>query len=68
MTLMLFFPLFQHVADAKNWPESDRVLMLSVCPHWDSAVCGEDGSDYEAVKASVLKANDLVPEAYRQKV
>lgn len=41
--------------------------MLSVCPHWDSAVCGEDGSDYEAVKASVLKANDLVPEAYRQK-
>lgn len=42
--------------------------MLSVCPHWDSAVCGEDGSDYEAVKTSVLKATDLVPEAYRQKV
>lgn len=25
---MLFFSLFEHVADAKNWPESDRVLML----------------------------------------
>ena len=33
-----------------------------------SALCGEDGLDYEAVKVAVLKAYELVPEAYHQKL
>lgn len=33
-----------------------------------SPVCGEDGLGYAAVKAAVLKAYELVPEAYCQKI
>lgn len=66
-----FFTLFKHVEHAKNWPDSDRVLMLQCvltgrAQEAYSAICGEDGLDYKAVKAAVLKSYELVPEAYRQ--
>lgn len=32
-----------------------------------SAICAEEGLTYVAVKSAVLKAYELVPEAYRQK-
>lgn len=66
------FTLFKSVADARDWPNSDRVLMLQCvltgrAQEAYSAVCGEDDLDYEAVKTAVLKSYELVPEAYRQK-
>lgn len=47
-----------------------RVLMLQCvltrgAQEAYSAVCGEDGLDYEAVKAAALKACELVAEAIR---
>ena len=66
-----FFTLFERVADAKKWPDSDRVLMLQSvltgrAQEAYSAVCAED-PDYDTVKVAVLKAYELVPEAYRQR-
>lgn len=32
-----------------------------------SAICAEDGLDHDIVNSAVLKAQELVPEAYHQK-
>lgn len=67
-----FFCLFERVADLRCWPDEERTLMLQcvftgkaqeVC----SALSSEDCKDYKVVKSAVLKAYELVPEAYRQR-
>ena len=67
-----YFAHFEKVADSLNWPKESWVLLLQ------SALVGkaqeiygslsvEQSSNYEHVKEAILKAYELVPEAYRQK-
>ncbi|KAG1928985.1 zinc finger CCHC domain-containing protein [Pimephales promelas] len=67
-----FFLLFERVADAQRWPDEERTLMLQSvftgrAQEAYSSLSVEDASDYQAVKAAVLRAYELVPEAYRQR-
>ena len=67
-----YFAHFEKVADSLNWPKESWVLLLQ------SALVGkaqviygslsvEQSSNYEHVKEAILKAYELVPEAYKQK-
>lgn len=67
-----FFSLFERVADARNWPDSARTLMLQcvltgrvqeVC----SSLTDAQSQIYSSVKSAVLKAYELILEAYRQR-
>ena len=63
---------FEKVADSLNWPKESWVLLLqSVLVGKAQEIYGslsvEQSSNYEHVKEAILKANELVPEAYRQK-
>ena len=67
-----FFTLFERVSEARQWPDGDRVLLLQCvltgkAQEAYSAVCAQEGLTYEMVKSAVLKAYELVPEAYRQR-
>ncbi len=71
---MLSFSFYfsKRVADARNWPDEERTLMLQSVftgraqkAYYFLSV--EDTADYQAVKAAVLRSYELVPEAYRQK-
>lgn len=67
-----FFSLFERVADAQAWPSTERTLMLQCvfkgkAQRVYSSMSLEDSRDYQKVKAAVLKAYSLVPEAYRQR-
>lgn len=67
-----YFGAFERVAAALSWPKEVWPLLLQcrltgkaqeVC----SALSLNDSLDYEKVKTAVLRAYELVPEAYRQK-
>ncbi len=67
-----YFVAFERVAAKLNWPKDMWALLLQcifvgkaqeVC----SALSIEDSLDYDTVKAAVLRAYELVPEAYRQR-
>uniref|UniRef100_A0A7N8YF56 SCAN box domain-containing protein n=1 Tax=Mastacembelus armatus TaxID=205130 RepID=A0A7N8YF56_9TELE len=67
-----YFSAFERIAATLNWPRNVRPLLLQckfvgkaqeVC----ASLCIEDSLDYDKVKATVLRAYELVPEAYRQK-
>ncbi|KAL2086041.1 hypothetical protein ACEWY4_017100 [Coilia grayii] len=67
-----FFNLFERVADAQEWPDTERTLLLQCvfkgkAKRVYSAMSLEDSRDYCKVKTAVLKAYSLVPEAYRQR-
>ena len=64
-----YFAHFENVADSLNWPkESWVLLLLSVLVGKAQEIDGvEQSSNYEHVKEAILKAYDLVPEAYKQK-
>ncbi|XP_062287781.1 uncharacterized protein LOC133992986 [Scomber scombrus] len=67
-----FFCLFERVADSRSWPDEERTLMLQCvftgnAQEAYAALSSEDCKDYSVVKSSVLKAYELVPEAYRQR-
>lgn len=64
-----FFTLFERVADARGWVDSDRTVLLQCvltgrAQEAFSSMSTSDSSDYGKVKAAVLKAYELVPEAY----
>lgn len=66
-----FFCMFERVADSRSWPDEERTLMLQCvftgkAQEAYTALSSEDCKDYNVVKAAVLKAYKLVPEAYRQ--
>ncbi|XP_039504978.1 uncharacterized protein LOC120460978 [Pimephales promelas] len=68
----IFFILFERIAEAKGWPSEERTMLLQCvltgrAQEVFSALSLSDCSDYDIVKAAVLKAYELVPEAYRQK-
>ncbi|XP_039906424.1 uncharacterized protein LOC120745531 [Simochromis diagramma] len=67
-----YFTVFEHIAGALHWPKNVWSLLLQcklvgkaqeVC----TALSLEDSLDYDIVKAAVLRAYELVPEAYRQR-
>ena len=67
-----YFAHFEKVADSLNWPEESWVLLLqSVLVGKAQEIYGalsvEQSLNYEHVKEAILKAYELVPEAYRQK-
>lgn len=66
-----FFSLFEHIADAHNWPDSARTLMLQCvltgrAQEAYSALSDAESQKYHFFKSAVLKAYELVLEAYRQ--
>ncbi|KAK0156645.1 hypothetical protein N1851_000121 [Merluccius polli] len=67
-----YFNAFERIAATLNWPKDVWTLLLQcklvgkaqdVC----AALTVEQSLNYDIVKASVLRAYELVPEAYRQK-
>ena len=67
-----YFAHFEKVADSLNWPKESWVLLLQsvlVGKAQESygSLSVEQSSNYEHVKEAILKAYELVPEAYRQK-
>ncbi len=67
-----FFILFERIAEARAWPSKERTLLLQCvltgrAQEVYSALSLSDCKEYDIVKAAVLKAYELVPEAYRQK-
>ena len=67
-----YFAHFEKVADSLNLPkESWELLLQSVLVGKAQEIYGslsvEHSSNYEHVKEAILKAYELVPEAYRQK-
>lgn len=67
-----FFTMFERVADAQGWPSESLTILLQCvltgrAQRAYSALSVAESKDYERVKAAVLNAYELVPEAYRQK-
>ena len=65
-----FFQLFERVADAHSWSDVERTLLLQCVltsrPQLAyAALSVADSQVYDRVKTAVLKAYELVPEAYR---
>ena len=67
-----YFAHFEKVADSLNWPKESWVLLLQSvlvgkAQEINGSLSVEQSSNYEHVKEAILKAYELVPEAYRQK-
>ena len=66
-----YFAHFEKVADRLNWPKDMHTLLLQSvlvgkAQEVYSAFPVDKCADYDLVKAAILKAYELVPEAYRQ--
>lgn len=66
-----FLSPFERVADARGWPDADRTVTIQCVLTGNaqeaySALSVTDGLIYALVKSAVLKAYEMVPEAYRQ--
>ena len=67
-----FFVMFERLADARGWRDSTRTLMLQCvltgrAQEAYSSLTSSDCLKCDLVKSAVLKAYELVPEAYRQR-
>ncbi|KAL2095743.1 hypothetical protein ACEWY4_007891 [Coilia grayii] len=67
-----FFALFQNLAVDQKWGDSERTLLLQSVLTGKAqdafvALSADERRKYASVKGAVLKAYELVPEAYRQK-
>ena len=67
-----YFPHFERVAITLEWPKQYWTLLLQCvlkgrAQEVYSVLPLEDSADYDKVKAAILDAYQLVPEAYRQK-
>ncbi|KAK0145216.1 Retrovirus-related Pol polyprotein from transposon 412 [Merluccius polli] len=67
-----FFLLFERLAKTRKWSDPEQTLLLQCvltgkAQEAVSALSMADSENYNKVKAAVLKAYELVPEAYRQK-
>jgi len=68
----VFFSLFETIAEEGKWPSAIRVLMLQTvitgkAQEAYAALTLEERRNYDKVKVTILKAYELVPEAYRQR-
>ena len=67
-----YFLHFEKVAKNLKWPKDNWALLLQSslvgkAREVYSALSVDDSSQYEIVKNAILRAYELVPEAYRQK-
>lgn len=67
-----YFPLFEKIAENLKWtPKVWSTMLRSVltCKAAEiySALSVAESSDYEHDKSVILRAYELIPEAYRQK-
>lgn len=67
-----YFVLFERVATTLKWPRNVWTLLLQCVlmgkvQQVSSSLPLEDSGDFDKVKAAMLRAYELVPEAYRQK-
>ncbi|KAJ8348577.1 hypothetical protein SKAU_G00271660 [Synaphobranchus kaupii] len=67
-----YFPMFERAAITLSWPRDAWPLMLQGVLVGKaqvalSSLSLEQSLDYDMVKVAVLRAHELVPEAYRQK-
>ena len=67
-----YFILFERVATTLKWPKNVWTLLLQCvlsgkAQRVYSSLPAEDSLDFDKVKAAVLGAYELVPEAYRQR-
>ncbi|XP_027128228.1 uncharacterized protein LOC109142602 [Larimichthys crocea] len=67
-----YFPHFERVATLSKWPEHAWTLLLQSvlvgkAQEAYSALSIEQSTNYETVKEAILRAYELVPEAYRQR-
>ena len=67
-----YFQHFEKIAKNLHWPENVWSTLLQTALKGKAqktfaALSFDDSSDYDVVKAAILKAYELVPEAYRQK-
>ena len=67
-----YFNVFERIAAALQWPPEIWTLLLQCKMHGKAqdamgALPVEDSLNYETVKMAILRAYELVPEAYRQK-
>ncbi len=69
--MLTFFCLFERLVDVMKWPENEQTLLQCVLTgkvqKAYSSLSVHDSQKYLKVKDAVLKAYELVPEAYRQK-
>lgn len=67
-----YFSAFERIATALQWPTEAWALLLQCKLHGKAqeaiaALPVDESLQYESVKAAILRAYELVPEAYRQK-
>ena len=67
-----YFSAFERVATSLKWPKEVWSIPLQCkltgkAQEILAALSLEDSLSYEAIKTAVLRAYELVPEAYRQK-
>lgn len=67
-----YFTLFERVAESLKWPKEAWTILLQCslvgkAQEAYASLSAEDSRDFDSVKAAVLRAYELVPEAYRQK-
>ena len=67
-----YFPHFERVATSLKWPKEIwtsllQCVLVGKAQEIYASVPLEQSVDYEVVKAAILKAYELVPEAYRQR-
>ena len=68
-----YFQHFEKIAKNLHWPENLWSTLLQSAlkgkaQETFAALSVDDSSDYDVVKSAILKAYELVPEAYRQKL
>ncbi|XP_047454139.1 uncharacterized protein LOC125016018 [Mugil cephalus] len=67
-----YFGAFERIAAALRWPEDVWAILLQCrltgrAQEACSSLSVEDGLNYDKVKGAILRAYELVPEAYRQR-
>ena len=70
--MIKYFLQFEKVAENLSWPKENWTTLLQSVLQGKaaevySAMSVADSSDFDKVKTNILKAYELVPEAYRQK-
>jgi hypothetical protein len=68
-----YSPQFEKVAENLQWPKKYwstllQSVLIGKAAEIYSALAKADSSDYDKVKAAILKAYQLIPEAYRQRL
>ncbi len=71
-TVELFFEMFKEIAVQRDWPKVEWVALMQgsltgKAPEAYAALDLSQSHDYDTVRQALLKAYELVSEAYRQR-